>query len=82
MRDLRRPRGRWIAAIVLAVIAAGLVYGWESQSGYYAIWPDKAHPAAQYVHVPDGKAPAPDSGFYFVDVHVLEANRIEAQYFT
>ena len=81
MRDLRRPRGRWIAAIVLAVIAAGLVYGWESQSGYYAIWPDKAHPAAQYVHVPDGKAPAADSGFYFVDVHVLEANRIEAQYF-
>ena len=63
------------------MLAAGLVYGWTTQSGYYAIWPDKAHPAAQYVHVPDGKAPAPDTGIYFVDVHLLEANRIEAQYF-
>jgi PDZ domain-containing protein len=67
--------------IVLGVIAAGLIYGWTSQSGYYAIWPDKAHPAAQYVIVPHGKAPAAGTGFYFVDVHLLEANRIEAQYF-
>ena len=81
MRKVRIPRWPWIATAVLVVILAGLVYGWKSQSGYYAIWPDKAHAAAQYVHVPDGKAPAPDTGFYFVDVHVLQANRIEAQYF-
>lgn len=80
-QPLRRPRWPWIVFIILAVIVAGLVYGWTSQSGYYAIWPDKAHAADQYVHVPNGKMPSGDSGFYFVDVHILEANRIEEQYF-
>ena len=34
-----------------------------------------------YVKVPGGKPPAPGSGFYFVDVHVLQANLLEAEYF-
>jgi PDZ domain-containing protein len=79
--ELRKPRWSWIAAIIAVLVLAGVVWGWTTQSGYYAIWPDKAHPAAQYVHVPGGTPPAGSSGFYFVDVHLLEANRIEAQYF-
>ncbi len=46
-------------------------------SGYYVFWPDEAHPAVEYVHVPGGSPPAGRSGFYFVDVHEIEANKLE-----
>jgi Lon-like protease len=81
VQPLRKPRWPWIVLIIVGVIVAGFIYGWTTQSGYYAIWPDKAHAADAYVHVPGGEMPRGDSGFYFVDVHILEANRIEAQYF-
>jgi len=60
-------------ALAIAVLVAG-TYGWETQSGYYAIWPDTAHPADRYVVVPGGRAPAPGTGFYFVDVRIEQAN--------
>jgi len=55
------------------VLALG-VYAWETPSGDYAIWPDTAHPTAQYLLIPHGKAPAPGTGFYFVDVRIVDAN--------
>ena len=81
MPRLRRPRWPLALALVFAVIAGVFTYGWETQSGYYALWPDRAHAAEFYVKVPGGKPPAPGSGFYFVDVHVLQANLLEAEYF-
>lgn len=50
------------------------VYAWETPSGDYAIWPDTAHPTAQYLLIPHGKPPAPGTGFYFVDVRIVDAN--------
>ncbi|MGZ4430708.1 MAG: PDZ domain-containing protein, partial [Gaiellales bacterium] len=35
------------------------------------------HPATSAVHVPGGRPPAPHSGFYFVDVSVLQANLVQ-----
>ncbi len=85
MSELRRPRERWrdwprwqVALVVCFVLAAGAItYGWETQSGFYAFLPDPAHPAAQVVHVPGEQQPADGSGFYFVDVNVLQANLIQ-----
>jgi Lon-like protease len=75
-RWLRRA---WPAllGIVALVIAAALIWAWRTPSGYFVLWPDKAHPAADYLHIPGGKRPAPGTGFYFVDVHELEANKLE-----
>ena len=78
---LRKPRWPLALAIVFAIIGGGIAYGWETQSGYYALWPDTAHSTTQYLQVPGGRAPAPGSGFYFVDVHELQANLLEEQYF-
>jgi len=74
---LRKPR--WpVAFAVSAALALGVgVYGWATQSGYFAFLPDQAHPTIDAVDVPGGKPPAPGSGFYFVDVKLLEANLIE-----
>jgi Lon-like protease len=80
-RALRRPRWPLAVAVAFAIVGGGLAYGWETQSGYYALWPDTAHPTAQYLHVPGGTPPPAGSGFYFVDVHVLEANLLEEAYF-
>jgi Lon-like protease len=79
MRVLRWLRRSWPPLLgVLALIVAGfLVWGWRTPSGYFVLWPDKAHPAAVYVHIPGGKPPAKATGFYFVDVHELEANKLE-----
>jgi PDZ domain-containing protein len=76
MRLLRR---RWAAilAVVAVALLGGLAWAVTTPSGYYVFWPDEAHPAVDYVHVPGGKAPAGKSGFYFVDVHEIEANKLE-----
>jgi PDZ domain-containing protein len=74
---LRRPR--WPVALAAGFVLAlgGFAYGWETQSGYYAFLPDPAHPAANVVHAPGGKPPASGSGFYFVDVNLLQANLVQ-----
>lgn len=82
-KKLRKPR--WpVAFAASAALALGVgVYGWATQSGYFAFLPDQAHPTVNAVTVPGGKPPAPGSGFYFVDVKLLQANLIEkywAQY--
>lgn len=82
MMTLRRPRWPIASAAAFALLAGGFTYGWETQSGYYAVWPDTAHPAVSAVRVPGGTAPSAGSGFYFVDVHVLQANLLEQQYFS
>ncbi|MGN6378627.1 MAG: S16 family serine protease [Gaiellales bacterium] len=78
---LRKPRWPLALAIVFALIGAGITYGWETQSGYYALWPDTAHSTARYLQVPGGHPAAPGTGFYFVDVHELQANLLEEEYF-
>jgi PDZ domain-containing protein len=79
MRVLRWLRRSWPPLLgVLALVVAGLlVWGWRTPSGYFVLWPDKAHPAVVYLHVPGGARPAAGTGFYFVDVHELEANKLE-----
>jgi Lon-like protease len=79
MSALRLLRRIWAPLLaVLALILAGtLIWAWKTPSGYFVLWPDKAHPADQYVHVPGGAQPAAGSGFYFVDVHEIEANKLE-----
>jgi len=74
---LRRPRWPVVLTVVLAIFLGALLWAWETDSGYYAYLPDTAHPAANAVHASGGKPPAPGTGFYFVDVHVLKANEIE-----
>ncbi len=76
-KKLRKPR--WpVAFAASAALALGVgVYGWATQSGYFAFLPDQAHPTVNAVTVPGGKPPAPGSGFYFVDVKLLQANLIE-----
>jgi PDZ domain-containing protein len=72
-------RRRWPAAVaaVMVLLLAGFAWAVTTPSGYYVFWPDEAHPAVDYLHVPGGKKPAGRSGFYFVDVHELEANKLE-----
>jgi Lon-like protease len=76
MRLLRR---RWPAALALAgiLLLGGFAWAVTTPSGYYVFWPDEAHPAIDYLKVPGGQKPAGRSGFYFVDVHELEANKLE-----
>ncbi|HEY2790506.1 MAG TPA: PDZ domain-containing protein [Gaiellales bacterium] len=79
MRVLRWLRRSWpalLAVLVLAVVGV-LVWAWRTPSGYFILWPDKAHPASTYLHIPGGKGPSAGTGFYFVDVHELEANKLE-----
>lgn len=79
MRVLRFVRRAWpaILAVVALVVAGTAIWAWRTPSGYFILWPDKAHPAAVYLHVPGGRPPASGSGFYFVDVHELQANKLE-----
>ena len=79
MRVLRWLRRSWpaILAVLALAVAATLVWAWRTPSGYFILWPDKAHPAATYLHIPGGKGPEAGTGFYFVDVHELEANKLE-----
>ena len=72
-------RRRWAAvlAVVFVLLLGGLAWAMTTPSGYYVFWPDEAHPAVDYLHVPGGKPPAGKSGFYFVDVHEIEANKLE-----
>ncbi len=79
MTILRRLARAWpaVVGIVALIVAVGLIWAWRTPSGYFVLWPDKAHPAAAYLHVPGGKPPAPGTGFYFVDVHELKANKLE-----
>jgi Lon-like protease len=80
MTILRRLGRAWpaIVGVVALIVAAGLIWAWRTPSGYFVLWPDKAHPAADYLHVPGGTPPASGTGFYFVDVHELKANELEA----
>ena len=59
---MRKPRWPVALAVAFAVVAAGFTYGWETQSGYYALWPDTAHATAQYLRVPGGQPPKPGTG--------------------
>src|SRR6185437_11384291 len=79
MTVVRWLRRAWPAllGIVALIVAVGLIWAWRPPSGYFVLWPDKAHAAADYLHIPGGKPPAPGTGFYFVDVHELEANKLE-----
>jgi PDZ domain-containing protein len=79
MRVLRFLRRAWpaILTVVVLAVAGALIWAWQTPSGYFVLWPDKAHPAADFLHIPGGKPPAPGSGFYFVDVHELQANELE-----
>jgi PDZ domain-containing protein len=79
MTVVRWLRRAWPAllGILALIVAVGLIWAWRTPSGYFVLWPDKAHAAADYLHIPGGKPPAPGTGFYFVDVHELEANKLE-----
>jgi PDZ domain-containing protein len=77
MKPLRRPQWPAVLVACFAICFVGLLYGWETESGYYAFLPDPAHPADQVVHVPGEKQPASGTGFYFVDVNLLQANLIQ-----
>ncbi len=79
MTLLRWLRRAWpaVLGIVVLIVALALIWAWRTPSGYFVLWPDKAHPTADYLHIPDGKPPAPGTGFYFVDVHELDANKLE-----
>jgi PDZ domain-containing protein len=79
MTVLRWLRRAWPAllGILALIVAVGLIWAWRTPSGYFVLWPDKAHAAADYLHIPGGKPPAPGTGFYFVDVHELDANKLE-----
>jgi PDZ domain-containing protein len=72
-------RRRWPAALaaVMILLLAGFAWAVTTPSGYYVFWPDEAHPAVDYLHIPGGEKPRGRSGFYFVDVHELEANKLE-----
>jgi PDZ domain-containing protein len=63
--------------VAIALGAGGFGYGWETQSGYYAILPDPAHPTSEVVHAKGGEPPQGDAQIYFVDVSVLKANEIQ-----
>ena len=45
-------------AVVVVIAVAVLVWAWRTPSGYFVLWPDRAHPAAAYLHVPGGTRPA------------------------
>ncbi len=78
MRPLRALRRFWppLLAVLALILAGALIWAWKTPSGYFVLWPDKAHPAAAFLQVPGGK-PAAARGFYFVDVHEIEANKLE-----
>ena len=76
MRFLRR-RLTAALAVVLVLLLAGFAWAVTTPSGYYVFWPDEAHPTVDYLHIPGGEKPAGRSGFYFVDVRELEANKLE-----
>ncbi|HEY3765989.1 MAG TPA: PDZ domain-containing protein [Gaiellales bacterium] len=76
LRWLRRAWPALLAGVVL-IIAAALIWAWRTPSGYFILWPDKAHPTDVYLHIPGGEQPAAGTGFYFVDVHELDANKLE-----
>ena len=79
MRRLRALRRFWppLLAVLALILAGALIWAWKTPSGYFVLWPDKAHPAAAFLQVPGGKPPAAGTGFYFVDVHEIEANKLE-----
>ena len=54
-----------------------MTWAWNTDSGYYAFLPDKAHPTAPIISVPGEKPQAPGSGLYFVDVSILKANEVQ-----
>lgn len=79
MTVVSRLRRAWpaVVGIVALIVAVALIWAWRTPSGYFVLWPDKAHPTADYLHVPGGTPPAAGTGFYFVDVHELKANKLE-----
>ena len=74
---LRKPRWPLVLAIVCAVAAGTVTWAWNTDSGYYAFLPDKAHPTAPIITVPGEKPQVPGSGLYFVDVSILKANEVQ-----
>jgi PDZ domain-containing protein len=79
MTVLRWLRRAWpaVLGVVALIVAIALIWAWRTPSGYFVLWPDKAHPTAAYLHIPGGKPPVSGTGFYFVDVHELDANKLE-----
>ena len=75
--SLRRPRWPLLVAIAFAVVAVIVTWAWNTDSGYFAYLPDKAHATAPIVSVPGGTAQKSDAGIYFVDVSVLKANEVQ-----
>jgi hypothetical protein len=65
---IRKPRWPLALAIACAVAAGTVTWAWNTDSGYYAFLPDKAHPTAPIITVPGEKPQAPGAGLYFVDV--------------
>jgi hypothetical protein len=54
MKLLRRVRWSLVGAAAFFLVLAVGAYGWTTQSGYFALLPDNAHPAANVVHAPGG----------------------------
>jgi hypothetical protein len=46
MKLLRRVRWSLVGAAAFFLVLAVGAYGWTTQSGYFALLPDNAHPAA------------------------------------
>ena len=74
---IRKPRWPLALAIVCAIAAGTVTWAWNTDSGYYAFLPDKAHPTAPIITVPGEKPQAPGAGLYFVDVSILKANEVQ-----
>jgi len=59
---IRKPRWPLALAIVCAIAAGTVTWAWNTDSGYYAFLPDKAHPTAPIITVPGEKPQAPGAG--------------------
>jgi PDZ domain-containing protein len=66
-----------VLAVVAVLLAVTAVILSKTQSPYYILNPDPAHPVAPLVHVADQKPPVGNGTLYFVDVTVGPASRLQ-----